>query len=241
MDCGDCVFNITDDGPPMSGGPYGGRQIGCEANRLQKFIDKGKAEMRIGETTYELTQFCNMYRDTDIDFETAKDQVMPLFGVVVNMGKTKKIEDLSATVDSLLEMDYPPKKVKIVISTVSTQSVEAVMNQVHRLQEKYLASEAVFHLHDITPHRETECFKKLLQSTYFVRMISGSTLDSSVFKFIDKDINDDLNMTCMYESDRVTIVNKKVIRDLYLKFNDYGKTVDHIRALCLDKGLYKKL
>tara|TARA_Y100000004_G_scaffold192170_1_gene252249 strand:+ start:427 stop:1152 length:726 start_codon:yes stop_codon:yes gene_type:complete len=241
MDCGDCVFNITDDGPPMSGGPYGGRQIGCRAGRIEKLINKGKAAMPIPETSYELTQFCNMYRDSDIDLETARDQVMPLFGVVVNMGKTKKIEDLSATVDSLLEMDYPQQKVKIVISTVSTQSVEAVMHQVHRLQEKYLASEAVFHLHDITPHREGECFKKLLQAAYFVRMISGSTLDSGVFKFIDKDINDDLNMTCMYESDRVTIVNKKIIRDLYLNFNDYEKTVDHIRSLCLDKGLHKRV
>ena len=90
MNCDKCVFNIKF-----------GFQTGCKADRIQKFIDKGKATRKTGASSYELTQFCNMYREDDTPLSVAKEQADVTIGVVVLDDPSKDIEELIKTVESL--------------------------------------------------------------------------------------------------------------------------------------------
>ena len=229
MDCKECVFKVTEDG----------KQVGCQADRLEKLKDKNVAELN--GSFYELKQFCNMYRNQDTDVQSAREQVMPLFGIVVHHSLDKSLEDVKTTIDSILEIDYPEQKVKVVISSPSTIEYEKLVHYTNVLKQKYRAVELVLHLHNDVPMRDNECFRKLVKATYFVKIESGKKIRQNLFKEIDNRINEDLYQLCMGDADAATIVLRSLMQQFYYNHANYDEAVNYIRDISMEQNKYEKL
>jgi hypothetical protein len=218
-----------------------GGQVGCKADRLQKFIDRGKATKEAGTTSYELTQFCNLYRSQQVDLDQARKDVMPLFGVVVNHHLSRSQIDIEKSVNALLELDYPPEKVKIILSCPTSQDFELMMHYTNILKQKYRAVELILHLVYDQFTKDRECFSKLLQATYFVKFDSGFEIDPNIFSKVDNVLNVDLKQTCMFQSPGISIVLKSVVQEKYYESCDYDKTIDLIRKIAMEQNKYEEV
>lgn len=246
MDCSKCVFNIMDDGPPMSGGPFGGGQIGCEVGRLQKFIDKGRATRKgIGSTSYELTQFCNMYREEECDADKQRYNVMPLFGIVVSITPEDTLEELTEFCRHLNSLEYPKEKLKIVLSVPSGLSgrnyAEGVLHLFNMLKANFIAAELVFHLHNEGNVKDNETFKKLLEATYFVKVGVKDRFNLDVFQVIDDLLNDELKQLCFVENNSICIVLRSVIQQIYYNYESYEKAVEGLKTISMEQNKYEKI
>ena len=260
MNCKDCIFaKYGQVKRPMT--PDG--QVGCACDRLDTWLDKNEAYQTEGESYYELTKFCNMYRNHDWrkevqekhedEFdppnhslledlvEIARSEVKPLFGIAVWDDPTGHFADLDKTVMGLTNIRYPRDKMKVVLSTFSARGVNDVADLINRLQGDIRNSSAIFHLLDYRKYKDTEVFKKLVEATFFVHIKSGTLLPEDLFELIDKSMNEDLERACMWEGDGFTVIHKKVVTGLYLQFNDYDKMVSHIREIAKEQNAYQKV
>lgn len=246
MDCKDCIFaEYGQVKRPMM--PDG--QIGCACDRLDTFLDNNEAYLAAGGSYYELTKFCNMYRNEEWHSEhnygdevaIAREEVMPLFGIAVWDTPTGTMSDLEKTTMSLTQVEYPREKMKVVLSTFNARGVHDVVHLVNRLQGDIRNSSAIFHLVDDRRNKDTEVFKKLVEATFFVHIKSGSVLPEDLFELIDKSMNEDLERVCMWEGEGFTVIHKKVVTGLYLQFDDYDKMVDHIREIAKEQNVYQKV
>jgi len=243
MDCSKCVFNIMDDGPPMSGGPFGGGQVGCKVGRLQKFIDKGKAKRRgIVSTSYELTQFCNMYREEECDADKQRYNVMPLFGIVVSITPEDTLEELTEFCRHLESLEYPKEKLKIVLSVPSgLKYAEGVLHLFNMLKVNFIAAELVLHLHNEGNVKDNETFKKLLEATYFVKVGVKDRFNLDVFQVIDDLLNDELKQLCFVENNSICIVLRSVIQQIYYNYESYEKAVEGLKTISMEQNKYEKI
>ena len=231
MDCNACVFKVTENE----------LQVGCKVDRLSKLINIGQATKEPGKSYYELSRFCNMYRTDDCDMDKARNQIKPLFGIVIFCSETDTLEDLNRTIESILNIDYEQKRIKIVISILTTKNLNDFVHITNVLKSKYRSVELVVHLHEHNPLREKEVFLKILKATYFVKIRNGSEIKSDLFDMIDKKINDDLDQTIMFETDSATIILKNAMNSEYLNFYDYDLAADSIRKLSIEQGKYEKI
>ncbi len=232
MDCNKCVFNIEDEGV----------QTGCSAGRLQKLIDKGKANMPTGETAYELTQFCNMYREDECDLDKQRYNVMPLFGIVVSIKPEDNLDQVNELCENLDSLEYPREKLKIVLSAPSgLKYAQNLMHTFRMLKENLKAAELVLHLHNDENTRDNETFKKLVQATYFVKMGVNDRLDQQVFKSIDKLVNEELKQPCFAENNSVPIVLKSMMQQIYYNYESYEKAVEGLKTMSMEQDKYEKI
>lgn len=233
MDCSECVFAIIDADK--------NNQTGCKANRLDNLIRLKKAHKKDLEQFYTLTQFCNMYRSEECSVEIARQQAEPLFGIVIHHEESNSLQDVENTVRSILDIDYPSNKVKIIISSPSVKYFQSLMHLVNIVKEKFQHCELILHSHNNVRIRDTECFKKLKEASFFVKIISGKTIESNIFKTIDKLINEYLNQLCMIETEAVTIILKRVMNEIYLKYQNYDLATNYIRKISIEQGKYEKI
>lgn len=164
-----------------------------------------------------------------------------LFGVAVYCNEDVEIQNLKNTIDSLKLIDYNDKRVKVVISKNHSSNCQTIVHFVNILKETFPASEAVFHLHDNTTLRDTECFEKLTQATYFVKVEAGMTIDKDLFSKIDTMLNEDSRKIDLFETDHFFLASSDSMRDNYLNFNDYDSTTEHIRNLSIKQEKYEKI
>lgn len=244
MDCKECIFSTWLDK----------RQTGCLANRIDKLVAKDKAVWteKDGSSYYTLHQFCNLYRqtewkdaaeskDSDELIDKALNEIKPPFGIVAHCDHNHSIEDITKTIDSLKQINYNTNKVKVVLSTNNLSDYNAIVHLTNVIKEKFQASESIFHLHEEISLRDTECFKKIVQAMYFVKIKAGKTIDPELFNTINIILNNDLKQVCMFESDEVTVIMKKIMTECYLEFNNYDLAIDHIRNICIKQDKYEKI
>lgn len=230
MDCNNCVFKVTDDGV----------QVGCKAERLQTFIDNKAAEKK--DNYYELTQFCNLYRNNECVLEEERAKIMPLFGIVI-YHKDQTMQDLEKTVESIMDLDYPSEKIKVVISVdkVPKSHIDPYLNITNTLKKRFRAVELVINFSEDQAIKDTECFKRLAQASYFVKINSGLTFDRQVFRSIDERINKDMKKIIMFESSSATIILKGAMNSQYVHFYNYDLATEHLRELSIKQGCYEKV
>ena len=231
MDCSKCVFKIEE----------GDIQTGCLADSLETLIDLGKANLPTEKTAYELTQFCNLYREEPTDLDQAKRNVKPLFGVVVNHDLSRSKIDIEKSVNALLELDYPEEKVKIILSCPTSQDFELMMHYTNILKKKYRAVELILHLIDEQFTKDRECFSKLLQATYFVKFDSGFEIDPNAFSKVDDILNVDLKQVCMFGSPGISIVLRNIVQEKYYEGGNYDKTIDLIKQVAMEQNKYEEI
>lgn len=232
MDCSKCVFKMENEGV----------QTGCSVGRLQKLIDKGKADMPASETVYELTQFCNMYREEECDIDKQKYNVMPLFGIIASLKPEDTFEEVDALCKHLESLKYPKEKLKIVISAPSgLKYADSLLHRFMMLKENFIAAELVLHLHNEANARDNETFKKMLEATYFVKMNVKDRFNLDVFQVVDKMLNDELKQLCFIENNSIHIVLKSVIQQIYYNYESYEKAVKGLKTISMEQGKYEKI
>jgi len=259
MDCKECIFALT--GIPVElmsfepSDPPEYTQIGCGCDRIDIFEERGEAVKTVGESHYQLTKFCNMYRtgewaveklDGNEDEELyllleARQEVTPLFGVAVLDHPSKDMDDLNRTCESLRAMDYQSNKIKVVLSTFQARGISAVSNLVNQMQLGIRNTSAIFHILNVGHFKETEVFKKLILASYFVYIDSGAVLPPDIFMNVDISLNEKLERIAMFEGDGFTIISKNVVKSLYLEYNDYSKMVNHVRHISQERDVYEKI
>lgn len=232
MNCSKCVFKVEDEGV----------QTGCGVGRLQKLIDKGRADMPVGETAYELKQFCNMYREGENDADKQRYNVMPLFGIVVSIAPDNTIEELTEFCSHLNSLKYPKEKLKIILSVPSgLKYAEGVLHLFNILKVNFIAAELVLHLHNEGNVKDNETFKKLLEATYFVKVGVKDRFNLDVFQLVDKMLNDELKQLCFIENNSIHIVLKSVIQQIYYNYESYEKAVEGLKTISMEQDKYEKI
>jgi len=217
-------------------------QTGCSVGRLQKLIDKRKAYIPEGETSYKLTQFCNMYREEERDADKQRYNVMPLFGIVVSVTPEDTLEEFTEFCRHLDSLEYPKEKLKIVLSVPSgLKYAEDIFHLFNILKSNFIAAELVFHLHDEGNVRDNETFKKLLEATYFVKVGVKDRFNLDGFQVVDKMLNDELKQLCFVENNSIHIVLKSVIQQIYYNYESYEKAVKGLKTISMEQDKYAKI
>ena len=245
MDCFKCVFSesIT-----ASGGPWGGPLL-CSANRLETFKAKGKVE----EPSYQLTQFCNMYREQDWAavnkekdlLKTAEKEVQCAFGIVI-YHESGDNNDVYKTIQSIKEVDYDKDKLGIVLSVnqKNTPHVLPFVNMAQQMTQEDYYFRFTMHSYDDRPaFREWECFMKIARAGYITKIQSGQCIHPNTFNIIDEEVNVKLNQIALFDHEKndVSIVNKYVASLNYLEHNNFDKMVNSVRKLAQEDNLYLKI
>lgn len=248
MDCSKCIF--AELSPPSSGGPLGVFQTGCSMNRLEPLKSLNKAKRAEGKAYYELGQFCNLYRTSeweeklgqDPPISTARKEIEPTFGVVVYDSLQATAEELEETASSLLESEYDKSKISIIISTFPSKPIVQMVGLVNRIKKKINRVVGVTHLFDETRTRDKECFQKLVDMSYFVKIKAGQSISPSWFSEIDTSLNERLEQVTLFESDKgATAIPCGVVRSLYLDFNDYDAMTEKLKKISKEQNKYKFL
>jgi hypothetical protein len=237
-------------------------QTRCYADRLDTFIARGEAGQFAGSPYFQLTRLCNMKRgeewreqqkekfaeESDHSFiedyvDVADQEVMPTFGIAIQDHPDSTIDDLRATLESIIQIDYPKSRMKPVISTFSARGINNVMHEVNVMKNAgHINAEAIFHIVFEPKIKDTEVFRKLVQCQYFVNIFSGSRIDTKTFMDIHHSLNRNLEQIVMFENEQnYSIIRKSLVRNVYLTFNNYEATVDHIRKMAKEQNSYKEI
>ncbi len=243
MDCSKCIFSET---AVSSGGPYGGPQTGCSANRIEIFKKRGKAEYKDG--SYHLKQFCNLYRTDKWKeqreppyLEKANEEIKTSFGVIIDDDTSKPFSDLEKTVTSFSETNYEKEKIKIVLSTSNERRIEELVHLTHKSQET-VKTELITHLHNIKPLKEKESFQKVVDCNFFVYARTGTKISPEEFSIVDDCINKDLKQFSLFKNkDGISYCPSKTVRSLYLNHNDYDLMLSELEVIAKQQGMYKDL
>lgn len=229
MDCSKCIFSIDKDG----------LQEDCQAGRIKKFIQKGKAERPEGKSHYHLNQFCNLYRIEAVSDEPlveAKNQIDITAGLVVLDDPAMTIDDLCKTTDSICEAieEYKNNKVAIVFSLGVNRRGEQVVELVNKYQAKGIRCQAVVHQYLFNARiRETEAFQKLASVNWMGTVKSGETIKKNTFTSINKSINEELNQFVCFESNNSLLLFSNLVKSQYLNYEGFEDMANAIKDFCL--------
>lgn len=232
MNCKECVFATWNDDA----------QSGCSVNRLSKLkeLDKANVVTEDNLSYYELTRFCNLYRteewkekqerfDEDLITIVLKE-VKPKFGIAVYDEKDN-LGDLDKTLNSIKNINYDPKCIKVVISSFKERGVQELVSKVITMQEQ--GFECIMSLHTYNDDiylRDTECFSKMYRNSYFVKINVGSTIDKDFFNTIEKSLNQDLEQGVLFEDsdNQVHAVHFQVANQEYLNYNNFDLMIQNL-------------
>lgn len=247
MDCSRCVFK---DCIPSSGGPFGGPQTGCLANRIETLKERGKAEYKDG--CYHLSQFCNMYRtqkwadlheEEDL-LELATKETQTSFGIVICYDEKKSQME---TTESIKNVDYPPRLINVVFSAdekAINVSKHFFIDHVHRLQNNGNGARFVMNLIDDKEMTDRSAFFPLLGSRcdYLIKIKQGQKIDPDYFNFINTSQNEKLDITTFFEDEEngVSVVPRSVVDNTYLDYQNYDLMCEGIKKLSIQQETYKK-
>lgn len=135
----------------------------------------------------------------------------PTFGVVVFT------PDVEASVNNLLEIEYPADKVKFHIVSKS-DNPEAKMIAIDQLKHKFRHSLLTMNLVELELHQvETQAFGQVVGAKYFV-MLEG---DQKIDPLFLRKVADSENESTMYKDSSCTAVDSKVAANKYLDYADF--------------------
>ena len=241
MDCKSCIFAEWNENI----------QTGCATNRLSKFIEINKAEIKTDESSsfYELKQFCNLHRpeaweenkDTDNLIDSALKEIKPKFGIVVH--DYQKDESLNDTLESIKNIDYDKNLIKVIISSFSNRGVQHLISKVNDMQNENFDCVMSMHLYtDNEQLRDYECFSKLYKNSYCVKIPQGSKISSNLFKEIELSLNEKLEQIAFFEDEdeNVSVLPYGVMNNEYLNYNSYDKKIQGVKDVAKKNNKYFK-
>jgi hypothetical protein len=241
VDCKDCIF--TEWNKKV--------QTGCAANRLSKFIEMDKVELKTEDSTfYELKQFCNLYRpedwkenkDADNLLNIALKQIKPRFGIVVHDSQEQDT-NLNDTLESIKNINYDKSLIRIVISSFKNRGVQYLISKVVEMQNENFDCVMSMHLYSENEQlRDYECFSKLYKNSYFVKIPQGLKISPNLFSQIELSLNTKLEQIAFFEDqdENISAVPYGVVNNEYLNYNSYNKMLKGIKDVAKKNNKYIK-
>lgn len=234
--CKDCIFSVPKDDNPLS-------QIGCEFNRIETFKTLGVVEEAYDNDKefYLIKRLCNLNRtkswikpDREIDCHEldkiqARKEVQPKFGIVIldNEDENSKIDD---AIESIKNLDYNPKKIKVVISSFYKNNISYLVTKTEELKKREFRASFVINHNDISQIIEYDAFKKCIGANYLVKMHHDSVLYPEVLNDVDKSLNEKLEQIALFETGNVAIVHFNIANTQYHNHANFDGMVNDLRS-----------
>jgi hypothetical protein len=166
----------------------------------------------------------------------------PLFGIVIEHDEDRDVALLEKTAASILEIDYDPEKIKIIIHNMYVDYFQNIMHVVNIIKPKFPNCEMLMHLEKIPKARmEYECFIKIIEASYFIKINSGTVIDKKVLNNAASFLIDENKEIDLFESDSIKLVSRNRMNDLYLNFHDYEAAAEHIKKISIEQDKYAKI
>lgn len=188
-DCKDCVFKILKDG----------KQVGCEHNRLDKFVEAGQAKLI--DNTYLISRFCNTCRNEFSIGKNSKDsirkEVETRIGIIIDCNHNS--DKLDITMKSIKNQKYKP----IMIYCVYTNKTK-VIEVFKKYNDFFRCQDISFNIKNYLEETSVDSFTKEIalknqkHCQFFTYVKSGSQcLDLNI---VDQVINDDMQRIHIFQS-----------------------------------------
>jgi len=239
MTCKGCKF-----AKKLEGEHIGNLQIGCRGKRIKSFKERQEC-LVVREATgtlYGLTRLCNLYRDedTEITLEEAQNEIKPTFGIAIyDEGTPDKVEK---TISSILDTQYPPDKIKVIISSFTTKDVSKMAHLTNALiNNGFKNSRLVLTGVKEARVRDFSCFSNLYGSNYLSKLHAGDIINPDLFSKIDTSLNYDLDKNIIFKQGNITCSLFSAINNEYLKHNDFNKTIQEIETIAELNNMVKNL
>jgi len=213
-------------------------QIGCEANRLNKFkkLDKAIIHTEDEKSWYLLKRFCNLYREEYQDLDEAKKKTALTFGIIVY-----DHDDYSSdiAIESLKKINYTKGKYKIVISSKHNKNASKLFNYVNYFNK----------IEDVRCDLFIELDNELVDynacrtcsmCNFIVKINHDAMLPKNFLKKINESINEKLEVNMLYETNGVSAMPFWYINNNYNSYNNFDKMIDDLREESINANMYKR-
>lgn len=227
--CSDCYFYKDGD---------------CEDNRIEKFRNAGRLDY---EDNPVISGRCFLKRtkewgeSTEEPLTKARKQIEPTFGL--SFIDTEELHDFNAIVESILNIDYDPKKLIIHIVTNKNNALNKI-SKLDKIKEKFPSSAVTFSFETDKRMLETEAFLPLREQDYLANL-NGNHLNSDVFNKIDNFINEKMQQFAYYEfgegDPKSSVIFTRVVKGTYLDFCDYKLMEEYLKKETKSKSLFCNL
>ena len=191
-------------------------------------------------TLYGLTRLCNLYRDkdTEITLEEAQDEIKPTFGIAIyDEGNPDKVEK---TISSILDTQYPPDKIKVIISSFTAKDVSKMAHLINTLIDNgFKNSKLVLTGVKEAEVRDFSCFSNLYGSNYLIKLHAGDIINPDLFSKINISLNYDLDKNIIFKQQDTVCSLFSAINSEYMKHNDFDKTVESIESMAQLSNMVK--
>lgn len=229
--CEKCSFAIFDKN----------EQIGCSANRLEKFqtLDKAVKHSEDNKSWFLLKRFCNMYREDEETLDKAYDKIKCKFGIVIF---DHDDESTDIAIESCKNIKYDRSKFFIVISSKHTNIFRKRFDQINQLKGLGIASCVVTNVDPLNKIDaiEREAFIKLYGCSHFLKINHDQNIPKTFFDRVNHSVNDELETILMYEFNNVKCIPFWLVNNTYLEYNSYDLMSDDIKQESIENSMYKK-
>jgi len=203
---------------------------------------------------FKLDRFCNMYRTSDWKYqlgeiekplkEIAQEEAVSTFGIVIESDDQNE-EDIKSTFDSIIETDYAKNKISVVLSAkIKSMHTQIFLNEVERLRAKGPECQLVFHVENDQWVRDRDAFANLMTGKYnfIIKIKAGQKVDSEFFRFVDKEVNEILDMAAFFEDcdNGIIAIPFGVVNAAYLDFQDYDLMMKELKTISIDQRSYRE-
>lgn len=224
--CENCSFLISENG----------KQIGCNAGRLEKFIQQDKATLN-ENGYYEINRFCNMRRKEKSTVEEAYNKIKSKFGIAI-FDEGDNFED---AIESCKKIQYDKNKFKISIYSKNRKIFGKLFEKVNDLKRSGIDARLFFDIEDRNiSSSEKDVFQYLYGCSHLIK-INGNTEIDPMFLFnINKSLNDDLEVFFTYELNNVYCAPFWIVNQQYLNYHSYDEMMKAIIEESINSSMHKK-
>lgn len=226
--CETCSFAITENN----------KQVGCAANRLQKFTEQGK--VKDGENGYfTISRFCNMHRRTNISVDVAYDSIKSKFGIAI-FGFDESEDYINTAIESCKKIEYDKHKFRISLYSNKKEHFGRLFNEVNEFKKLGIEARLFFNVVERSIiDSETDVFQYLRGCSHLVKMRSDQSIDPLFLHNINKSLNDDLEVAFTYESNNVYCLPFWIVNQQYLNYNNYDLMTSNIIQESIESSMHK--
>lgn len=215
LTCEQCVFCETEDQ----------RQVGCRADRLAKFKDANQA-VKLDSGFYQIQRFCNFYRNDEWKHSKEKDnlkiaekEAQLSFCIIVFDEEDDSL--LERCVNGLMNIDYPPEKLKIILSSPRVSDVRKLVELTNRLTEKFKNSKLLISIQNEKSKIEYEAFSQNNNKSHFVKMNHNSVIPKNMLTEINDSLNNKLEKVVVFKCEDIIAMPFALVSSEYLKHGDF--------------------
>lgn len=200
--CKDCCFATYD----------GKTQMGCQFDRIEKFRNQGIEVVEVHDDEaefYLIKSACLLHRHKKSPWamqtpgrlrrETARREIALVFDAVIFMGEDHSVEQVKATVDSMLTQKHQPRKVRVVVNRddIIPMDIRTLLPDQWEVQFVMERREG----QRVSRGRCIDIAVVESKSHFYAVFDAGTIVPESFFSSIDHAINDNLDRFVLLEPD----------------------------------------